>query len=120
MARIVKPGSERAQGSNIDTFEVSTKLPITMQMALHTEHVHTSSSSPRPSVLNLYHLTRGQPGLVNLTDCSFQANSNQGCVVTPQDAELRRGLRGCRRWGLVDRIYRVASPSRTTPPKGAP
>ncbi|KAF8513505.1 glycoside hydrolase family 16 protein [Gautieria morchelliformis] len=58
------------QGGEIDTFEGVNQV-TNSQMALHTE----------PGC-KLNTATASQTGLVNSTDCSFQTNSNQGCVVT--------------------------------------
>jgi len=58
------------KGGEIDTFEGVNQVTMN-QIALHTEpgcDLDKGSAS----------LT----GMVNSTDCSFQANSNQGCVVT--------------------------------------
>ncbi|KAI0320941.1 concanavalin A-like lectin/glucanase domain-containing protein [Amylostereum chailletii] len=56
-------------GGEIDTFE-GVNLVTHNQMALHTEPGCTVANAVQTSTL------------VNSTDCSFEANSNQGCVVT--------------------------------------
>lgn len=56
-------------GGEIDTFEGVNQVTMN-QMALHTEPGCTQVSPVQSSPL------------VNSTDCSFEANSNQGCVVT--------------------------------------
>jgi len=56
-------------GGEIDTFE-GVNLVTANQIALHTEPGCTQSNPTQSSTL------------VNSTDCSFQANSNEGCVVT--------------------------------------
>ncbi|KII90816.1 glycoside hydrolase family 16 protein [Plicaturopsis crispa FD-325 SS-3] len=56
-------------GGEIDTFEGVNQVTMN-QMALHTEPGCTQASAVQSSTL------------VNSTDCSFQTNSNQGCVVT--------------------------------------
>ncbi|KAF8532007.1 glycoside hydrolase family 16 protein [Gautieria morchelliformis] len=58
------------KGGEIDTFEGVNQVTHN-QMALHTEPGCTLNTA-----------AASQTGLVNSTDCSFQANSNQGCVVT--------------------------------------
>ncbi|KZT28765.1 glycoside hydrolase family 16 protein [Neolentinus lepideus HHB14362 ss-1] len=56
-------------GGEIDTFEGVNQVTMN-QMTLHTEPGCTQVNPVQSSTL------------VNSTDCSFQANSNQGCVVT--------------------------------------
>jgi len=56
-------------GGEIDTFEGVNQVTMN-QMALHTNPGCSQVSPVQSSTL------------VNSTDCSFQANSNQGCVVT--------------------------------------
>ncbi|TFY54028.1 hypothetical protein EVG20_g9874 [Dentipellis fragilis] len=56
-------------GGEIDTFEAVNLAPRP-QMALHTEPGCTVTNPQQSSTL------------VNATDCSFQANSNEGCVTT--------------------------------------
>jgi len=56
-------------GGEIDTFEGVNQVTLN-QMALHTEPGCTQQNPKQSS------------SLVNSTDCSFQSNSNQGCVVT--------------------------------------
>lgn len=57
------------QGGEIDTFEGVNQVTMN-QMALHTQPGCTQVSPVQSSTL------------INSTDCSYLANSNQGCVVT--------------------------------------
>ncbi|KAH7913963.1 glycoside hydrolase family 16 protein [Hygrophoropsis aurantiaca] len=57
------------EGGEIDTFE-GVNLQTLNQMSLHTEPGCTQVSPNETSTL------------VNSTDCSYDANSNQGCIVT--------------------------------------
>jgi len=57
------------QGGEIDTFE-GVNLGTLNQMSLHTESGCTQQNPTETS------------NLVNSTNCSYQVNSNQGCVVT--------------------------------------
>jgi len=67
-------------GGEIDTFEGVNQVTMN-QMALHTEPGCTQQSPVQSSTL------------VNSTDCSFAANSNQGCVVTtPSTASYGPGF----------------------------
>lgn len=67
-------------GGEIDTFEGVNQVTMN-QMSLHTEPGCTQQSPVQSSTL------------VNSTDCSFAANSNQGCVVTtPSTASYGPGF----------------------------
>jgi hypothetical protein len=61
-------------GGEIDTFE-GVNLVTRNQMGLHTEPGCSQTSPVQSS------------SLINSTDCSFQVNSNQGCIVTNPSLE---------------------------------
>ncbi|KAH7919467.1 glycoside hydrolase family 16 protein [Leucogyrophana mollusca] len=68
------------EGGEIDTFE-GVNLQTLNQMSLHTEPGCTQVSPNETSTL------------VNSTDCSYDANSNQGCIVTdPSTASYGEGF----------------------------
>ncbi|KAH7885188.1 glycoside hydrolase family 16 protein [Phlebopus sp. FC_14] len=70
------------QGGEIDTFE-GVNMQTNNQMSLHTEPGCTQVSPNETSAL------------VNSTDCSYQANNNQGCIVTdPSTASFGAGFAG--------------------------
>ncbi|EIW81094.1 glycoside hydrolase family 16 protein [Coniophora puteana RWD-64-598 SS2] len=69
-------------GGEIDTFE-GVNMQSLNQMSLHTEPGCKQQSPTQSSTL------------VNSTDCSFQTNSNQGCIVTdPSTASFGQGFQG--------------------------
>lgn len=69
-------------GGEIDTFEGVNQVTMN-QMTLHTEPGCTQVSPNQTSTI------------VNSTDCSFEANSNQGCVVVdPSTASYGAGFAG--------------------------
>ncbi|TRM56939.1 glycoside hydrolase family 16 protein [Schizophyllum amplum] len=61
-------------GGEIDTFE-GVNMVTMNQMALHTEEGCTQNSPSQSSTL------------VNSTDCNYQANENEGCVVTDPETQ---------------------------------
>jgi len=61
-------------GGEIDTFEGVNQVVLN-QMSLHTEPGCTQQSPTQTSTL------------INSTDCSYKANSNEGCVVTVPSTE---------------------------------
>ncbi|KIJ62671.1 glycoside hydrolase family 16 protein [Hydnomerulius pinastri MD-312] len=68
------------QGGEIDTFE-GVNLQTNNQMSLHTEPGCTQVSPNETSTL------------VTSTDCSYDANENQGCIVTdPSTASFGSGF----------------------------